>query len=108
MINEQDLKNFFAENRSEIADNGFSARVQQRLPARQSIFPQIVMLLCIVTGLWLTITIVGFSSIQTQLLSLIDAVVHLQIPSFASIMTYLGVLATLSFIGFAVADTDFS
>ena len=47
-----------------------------------------------------------FSTIQTQLLSLIDAVAHLQMPSVESVMTYFGVLATLSFIGFAVAETD--
>ena len=106
MINEQELKKFFAENRSEISDTGFSKRVQQHLPPRKSALPQIVMLACIVTGFSLTIAIVGFSTIQAQLLSLIDAVAHSQIPSIESIMTYLGVLATLSFIGFAAADMD--
>ena len=106
MINEHELKKFFVENRSEIPDNGFSKRVRQHLPPRQSIFPQIVMSVCIITGLSLTIAIVGFSSIQAQLLSLVDAVSRLQMPSVASIMTYLGILATLSFVGFAVAETD--
>ena len=106
MINEQELKKFFAENKSEISDNGFSKSIQHRLPERKSIFPQVVMMVCIVAGLSLTIFITGFSTIQTQLLSLIDSIAHLQIPSLASVMTYLGVLATLSFIGFAVAETD--
>ena len=106
MINEQELKKFFAENRSEIPDNGFSKRVQHHLPTRKSVLPQIVMLACIVAGLSLTIAVVGFSTIQAQFLSLINAIAHLQMPSLASIMTYLGVLVTLSFVGFAVADTD--
>ena len=106
MMNEQELKNFFDENRSEIPDNGFSKHVQQQLSPRTSIFPQIMMLICIVSGLSLAISVIGFSTIQMQLLSLVDAVVHLQIPSASSIMTYFGVLAALSFIGFAVAETD--
>ena len=106
MINEQDLKKFFAENKSEISDNGFSARVQHRLPERKSILPQIIMLVCIIAGLSLTISITGFSTIETQLLSLVNSVAHLQIPSAASVMTYLGVLAMLTFIGFAVAEID--
>ena len=106
MINEQKLKSFFKENKSEIPDNGFSKRVLHHLPTRKSVFPQVVMLICVVAGLSLTVAVAGFSTIQTQLLSLIDAVAHLQIPSATSIMTYIGVLATLSFIGFAVAETN--
>jgi len=106
MINEHELKIFFAENKSEISDNGFSKHVQHRLPTRKSVFPQVVMSVCIIAGLSLTIAITGFSTIQTQLFSLINSVVHLQIPSVTSIMTYLGMLAALSFIGFAVAETD--
>ena len=106
MINEQELKHFFKENKLEISDNGFSKHVQHHLPARKSVLPQMVMLICIIAGLSTTIFITGFSTIQTQLLSLINAIAHLQIPSVASVMTYLGVLATLSFIGFAIAETD--
>jgi hypothetical protein len=106
MINEQDLKKFFTENKSEISDNEFSKNIQHRLPERKSIFPQMVMFVCIVAGLSLTIFITGFSNIETQLWGLINSVAHLQMPSFQSVMTYLGVLAALGFIGFAVADTD--
>ena len=106
MINEQELKKFFVENRSEIPDNGFSKRVQRHLPPRQSIFPQIVMSVCVIVGLSLTVAIVGLSGIQAQLLSLVDAISRLQMPSVASIMTYFGVLATLCFVGFAVAEPE--
>ena len=106
MINEQDLKKFFVENKSEISDNGFSKNLQYLLPQRKSVLPQIIMFVCIVAGLSLTIFMTGFSNIETQFFSLIDSVVHLQIPSASSIMTYLGVLAALAFVGFAVAETD--
>ena len=34
--NDKLLENFFAENRQEVADNGFSRRVMHRLPNRNS------------------------------------------------------------------------
>jgi len=105
MINEDELKSFFTKNRSEIPDNGFSKRVQQYLPPRKSVLPQIVMLICIATGLSLTLSITGVSAILVQLLSLVDSVALMQIPSLSSVMTYLGILATLSFIGFAAIET---
>ncbi len=108
MIDEQELKNFFIENRTEIPDNDFSKQVQNHLPARNSMLSQIISPICTIIGLFLMISIVGFSTIQTQLLSLINAVAHLQIPSVDSIMTYFGLLAALIYIGFSTVETDFS
>jgi hypothetical protein len=102
MINEQKLKNFFAENRSDIPDSGFSKQLQHYLPTRKSMVPKILMLICIIIGLSSTIVIIGFSTIQTHLLSLLYAVVHLQLPSVNSVLSYFGALAILSLIGFAI------
>ncbi|MDR0873322.1 MAG: DUF5056 domain-containing protein [Prevotellaceae bacterium] len=106
MINEQDLKNVFAEHRADIADNGFSRRVAQHLPPRRSLLPQIIPAVFTIAGFVLTVALQDMTVIEVRLLGLVNAVAHLQMPSSVEIMTYLGVLATMGFIGFAAAETD--
>jgi hypothetical protein len=105
-MNEQDLKQFFQDNKSDVADNGFSAQVARRLPERTRIFPQLVMFVCIATGILLAGMMVGFAKIEMQLFALLNAVTHFQLPSLSSVMTYFSVLLTMGFVGFVVADRD--
>ncbi len=102
MINDQDLKKIFNAQKSDIPDDGFSERVVSHLPERASILPQVVMVLCVVTGLSLTIAIQGITPIFNQIGSLITAISHLQMPSITSIVTYVGGVALLGTIGYAV------
>jgi hypothetical protein len=105
MTSEQDLKRIFEAKRLDIPDNGFSQQVRRNLPERKGIFLQIIAPLSAITGFAIVVAIFGAMSIYDQMLDLITAVSHLQMPATMSLFTYLGGMATLGFIVFAAAGT---
>ncbi|MDR0815557.1 MAG: DUF5056 domain-containing protein [Bacteroidales bacterium] len=106
MTSEQEWKKWFESQRADFPDEGFSRNVARRLPQRKSMLPQAVMLLCVFAGFALTFAIQGVMPIIEHLYALVSAVSQLQIPSAASVATYLGGVAILGLTGFAVATTE--
>lgn len=65
-IGEQDealLEQFFAAQRIDIADNGFSQRVMRRLPSRTSRLNRLWTLLCVVLGLVFFFVVRGWQAL---------------------------------------------
>ena len=62
------IAKFFAENKQEFADNGFSERVMRRLPASKAVrLNRIWTLFCVVAGTVLIVRTGGLACIQTIL-----------------------------------------
>lgn len=73
------LKQFFDQNKQQIADNGFSEKVMQRIPQQQSARPYIIwQIVCICLGVVLFLTCGG-----------IDSLCAVWQNMFANIMSYL-------------------
>ena len=62
------IAKFFAKNKQEFADNGFSERVMQRLPAQEAVLlNRIWTLLCVAVGVIFIALTAGLACIQTIL-----------------------------------------
>ena len=105
-MNEQDIQKIFEAHRVDIPDEGFSERVIRQLPERQSIFPQMVMVVFIMAGLALTFAIQGVTPLLEQINSLITSISNMQAPSPISVIAYISALGMVGMIGFAVAQAD--
>jgi len=100
------IRKVFESHRVDISDDGFSERVIRQLPERKSMLPQIVMVVFIILGLALTFAIQGVTPLLNQINSLITSISHLQAPSPAAVITYIGVVGLVGIIGYAVAQAD--
>ncbi|MDR2848773.1 MAG: DUF5056 domain-containing protein [Bacteroidales bacterium] len=106
MTSEQKWKGLFEAQRADFPDEGFSQNVANRLPQRKSLLPQAVMLLCVFAGFAISFAITGVTPIVEQLYALVSSIHQLQIPSFASVATWLSGVALLGLTGFAVATAE--
>jgi ABC-type uncharacterized transport system permease subunit len=105
-MNDQDLKKIFTTHKADIPDNGFSKRVNNQLPERKNILPQIIMATFIVLGFALVFVLQGFTPLIEQINSLISSISHRQIPSPDSIATYFVILALLGLIAYSITQAD--
>ena len=105
-MNDLDLKKIFITHKVDIPDDGFSECVIRKLPERQSMLPQAVMVVFVMIGLSLTFAIQGVSPLLEQINSLITSISQLQAPSPSAVITYLGVLGMIGIIGYSVAWTE--
>ena len=103
IMNDQDFKKIFITHKADVPDNGFSERVIRKLPERQSMLPQAVMVVFVMIGLGITFAIQGVTPMLEQVNSLILSISQLQAPSPSAVITYLGVLALTGIIGYSVA-----
>jgi hypothetical protein len=104
MTSDKNLKQLFEAHRTEFSDNGFSDHLKHHLPERPSVLPQFLMIISIITGLTLTISILGVTTILDNIVNFVLAISHLQLPSAISTFTYVAMFATLGLIGFAVNE----
>ena len=74
--NDKLLKDFFAENKREIADNGFSRRVLRHLPNRSQRLSQVWSIFCFTLALVLLITLDGLQAILNTLRETFQAIVQ--------------------------------
>lgn len=70
------LKQFFADNRPEIADNGFSRRVMRCLPNRSQRLSQIWSACCFTLALVLFVTLDGLQLVLNTLRETFDALIQ--------------------------------
>ena len=100
------MKDLFESHKFDIPDDGFSERIIRRLPERNNMLPQIVMMVFIITGLAITFSLQGVSPLLAQINCLIISIGQLQAPSLTSVIAYLSVLVMIGTIGFSVAHAD--
>ena len=105
-MNDKSFKKIFIAHKVNVPDNGFSERVIRRLPKRNNVLPQIIMVTFIVIGLAFIFAIHGFANILEQINSMLVSVSQLQVPSLSSIILCICVLALTVFIGFSVAQVN--
>ena len=70
------LKQFFADNKQEIEDNGFSRRVMRRLPARSNRLAQLWSAFCFTLAAVLFVTLDGFQLILNTLRETFDSLLQ--------------------------------
>ena len=105
-MNDLDFKKIFITHKANIPDDSFSERVIRQLPERQSILPQVVMVVFVMIGLLLTFVIQGITPLLEQINSLITSISQLQAPSPIAVITYLGTIAMIGIIGYSVSWTE--
>ena len=104
-MDDKDIKKIFTAHKVNIPDEGFSKRVVEQLPKRKNVLlPQLVMIGFIIAGLTILFVIQDFTPLLKQINSLLTSINHSQIPSFISIITYLGMLALWGVIGYSVVQ----
>jgi len=101
-MTEKDMYRFFASRKEEIPDDGFSQRVIENLPRRDSALPQIIVLIFLAAGLACTVAIQGVMPFFEQFQALMLSIVRLEIPSVSSIAAYLIGLLSLGSVGYAL------
>ena len=101
-MTEQKIRTIFKAHKADVPDKGFSERVVRKLSERKSLMPQTVIIVFTMTGVVITLAILGINPLFEQMESLITSIRLLQAPSLASIFSYLGILVSIGFIGFAV------
>jgi len=62
-IDDKLLKEFFSDNKQEIADNGFTRRVMHKLPDRNARFANIITTLCIAIALIMFFVLDGLQAL---------------------------------------------
>lgn len=82
--NDDFVRNFFAENIHDVADNGFSERVMKRLPKRKSKFWLADMIWKTVCGISIVLYIIFTNSISV-ILNIIGASISKIVSNFSSI-----------------------
>jgi len=102
MSEDKELYNFFKSGKKDIADKGFSQDVMRKLPQRMNILPYLIIVICAVSGLLLTVSIVGADTFTQQINSLAISLSRMQIPSLSSITAYIAGLISIGTISFAV------
>ena len=101
-MNEQKISAIFKAHKMDVPDKEFSERVVRKLSERKNLMPQIVIIIFSMIGIVLTFAILGVYSLFEQLDSLFTSIRLMQAPSLVSILSYLGILISIGFIGFAV------
>jgi hypothetical protein len=105
-MNENYFKKIFVTHKVDVPDDGFSGRVIRKLPERNSVLPQIVMVTFVVIGLALMFATSGLAHFLEQINSLLISVSQLKMPMPSAIIAYISALALTSLIGFSVAQAD--
>ncbi|HCO68235.1 MAG TPA: hypothetical protein DIT04_10840 [Dysgonomonas sp.] len=106
MSEDKELNNFFKSHKKEINDNNFSREVMEKLPRRTGMLPYLIIAFCAAIGLYMTISIASISLLMDEMNALVISVSRMQIPSTASIITYLSILITLGTLSFAIYRVD--
>ena len=102
MSDDKQLYDLFKANKAEFANNGFSKRVMRRLPKRNSLLPQIIITLCLISGMVLTFWLQGDSSLYKGIQEMIVSLSYAQVPSFTAINDYIIVLLLIGSISFGL------
>jgi hypothetical protein len=105
-MNDNYFKKVFVAHKIDVPDDGFSERVIRKLPERNSMLPQMVMVTFVVIGLAFIFGTLDFAHFLEQINSLLISVTQLKIPSPSAIITYISALALTVLIGFSVAQAD--
>ena len=105
-MNDLDLKKIFITHKVDIPDDGFSECVIRKLPERQSMLPQAIMVVFVMIGLGITFAIQGVTPMLEQINSLFLSISQLQAPSPTAVITYLGALTMIGIIGYSVACVE--
>jgi hypothetical protein len=106
IMTDQDFKKIFTAHRADFPDEGFTERVIRQLPKRNTVLPQVVMVVFVMIGLVLTFAIQGVTPLFGQINSLITSISQLQTPSPIAVITYLGILGWIGIIGYSMAQAD--
>jgi len=105
-MNDQDFKKIVTAHKVDLPDEGFSARVTNRLPERKNMLPQIVMAAAIMIGFVFVFVIQGVTTIVEQINDLTVSISHLQMPSPSSVIIYLVTLVIIKIIGYSIMKAD--
>ena len=92
---EQMLIRFFDENRQEIEDNGFTARVSRQLPSRAEKLSRIWSVICWIVGIALFFMMDGVGQIYQVGLLIINEVVGMVTSMNLSFYSFMAVLLLL-------------
>jgi len=105
-MTDEDIKRIFVAHRAEFVDAGFTEGVKNRMPQRPNYIPQIVMFACSIIGLVIVVWIQGFEPLMHNMSDLFVSLSRMQMPSFASMATFLGMLASVCIVGFSVESVE--
>ncbi|MDD2525428.1 MAG: DUF5056 domain-containing protein [Bacteroidales bacterium] len=96
MVHDSDdqlIRNYLKQTEKKLSDEGFSARVMRHLPGRAECFVQVWTLLCVVSGVFLFVSIDGCQLVanlmQKMGLALLDSGILQQNPLHLSLITTL-------------------
>lgn len=93
------LRQFFADNRPEIADNGFSRRVMHQLPGRTNRLYRLWTVFCFSLAAVLFVALDGFRLIWHTLREVFTAMAQSGAETQIDLKTLLLVAAVLTFLG---------
>ena len=97
-IDDNLLKQFFSENKQEIADNGFTRRVMQSLPNRDTKIANILVSLCALASLILFVVSDGLLALVGVLREVFVSIVQNNAANF-DLKTLLIISAVLLYLG---------